>query len=157
MAKETRHHPVLGRFRWDERIGSWETTLDLLPGCPIRFAIAVGVGGADWADAEPGELFDTGAAFLAWAREFEPRCREKIADDLLDVYNQSWADDDPEEGPPAHTRVEFLAAIRPCDINLFHSGSSTWEYESGDLFAGHRIWLVLDSNRSFVGKASLLG
>lgn len=153
MANTWRQHPILGRLHWDERLDLWEATLDLHPSCPIRFAIIAEAGGAD---DEPAELFENGAAFLAWARKFELRCREKIADDLLDVYNQLWADDDPEKGPPPHTRAEFLATIRPCRMTLHPNGSSSWDYDSGDLLTGH-IWLLLDAERSFVGKASLVG
>jgi hypothetical protein len=62
MAKRSRQHPVLGRLRWDERLDSWEARLDLLPGCPIRFAI---VAEAEWAGADPAQLFEIGAEFLA--------------------------------------------------------------------------------------------
>jgi hypothetical protein len=154
MDEAVRHHPALGELRWDAARHSWETDLDLFPGCPIHFAI---VAEDEWEDVEPAELFEIGTAFLAWAREFEPQCRERVADDLLDLFNQSWADDDPEEGPPTHTRAEFLAAIRLSDLTLYPGGASHWYYDPGDLFAGHRIWLMVDADRSFRGKASLVG
>lgn len=154
MPKKVRHHPGLGELRWDAEVNSWETTLDLHPGCPVRFAI---VAEAEWADTDPAKLFEVGVTFLAWARGFEPKCRERIADDLLDVYNRAWADDDPEEGPPPHTRAEFLAAIRPSGLSLYHDGCSSWVYDDGDLFAGHGIDLMLDAKRSFIGNASLFG
>ena len=49
MAKRSRQHPVLGRLRWDEEALSWEARLDLLPGCPIRFAV---VAEAEWASVK---------------------------------------------------------------------------------------------------------
>lgn len=154
MVDTVRRHPAIGELRWVEGYDSWEATIELLPGCSVEFAI---VAEAEWADADPAELFGTGAKFLAWAREFEPRCRERVADDLLDLYNEAWADDDPEEGPPPHTRVEFLAAVRPSAVSLYHTGMSSWLYGAGDLFTGHWISVVVARDGSFVGKASLEG
>ena len=154
MAGAVRRHPAFGDLRWNAGLDSWEATVDLLPGCPIRFAI---VAEADWAAADPADLFETGAAFLSWARGVEPRVRERVADDLLDCYNEVWADDDPDEGPPRHTRADFLIAIRPCGLSLHHDGRSSWDCDPGDLFAGHGIWAMLDAGRSFLGKASLVG
>src|SRR5581483_3977578 len=115
MGEAVRHHPALGELRWEAARDSWEADLDFAPGHPVHFAI---VAEGEWEETDPAELFEIGAAFLAWAREFEPRCRERVADDLLDVFNRAWADDDPEEGPPPHTRAEFLAAIRLGDLSL---------------------------------------
>jgi hypothetical protein len=154
MNKRARKHPVLGRLQWDSRVNSWESKVELAPGCSISFAI---VAEADWAEKDPKELFAIGAQYLARARQGEPRVRERVADDLLDVYNESWADEDPNEGTPPMDRAEFLANIRPSGICLFHDGSSTWDYSCGDLFAGHGIWLRLGPDGKFRGEASLIG
>jgi hypothetical protein len=154
MASVVRSYPGVGELRWVEGHSAWEGSIELLPGCPVAFDI---VAEAEWATADPTELFAAAAAFLAWAREFEPRVRERVADDLLDLYNQAWADDDPDEGPPPHTRAEFLAAIHPSGLSLYHTGMSSWSYHAGDLFAGHGIWVVVARDGSFTGKASLVG
>ena len=154
MRKRTRTHPVLGRLHWDERVPSWEAEAELAPGRPGCFAI---VAEAEWADTNPAELFEIGAEYLAWAKEAEPRIRERVADDLLDVYNQSWADQDPEEGTPPMDRREFLTNIWLSGITLYPDGSACWDYSCGDLFAGHGIWLRLGPEREFKGKASLIG
>jgi hypothetical protein len=154
MGEAVRSHPGVGELRWVEGHSAWEGTVELLPGCPVAFDI---VAEAEWAGAEPAELFEAAAAFLAWARGFESRCRVRVADDLLDVYNRVWADDDPEEGPPPHTRPEFLAAIRLSGLSLYHTGASSWSYNASDLFAGHGIWVLVAKNGSFTGKASLVG
>jgi hypothetical protein len=154
MGQRVRKHPVLGRLEWDEPVKSWVATVDLMPHCSIRFAIAVE---ADWASVDPSRLFDIGAEFLAWARTAEPRVRERVADDLLNVYNDSWADSDPDEGTPPMNRAEFLDSIRPSALGLSYDGTSRWDYACGDLFAGHGIWLMLDPKHEFIGKASLIG
>ncbi len=154
MAKRTRNHPVLGQIQWDDRVNSWGTEVELVPGYPLSFSI---VAEAEWAGAEPAELFTVGAEYLAWAREAEPEVRARVADDLLNCYNEVWADEDPEEGTPPMNRAEFLANIRPSGINLYHDGSASWYYSCGDLFAGHGISLLLGPERKFRGKASLIG
>jgi hypothetical protein len=154
MGKRPRKHPVLGRVQWDDRVNFWEANVELLPGCPVSFSI---VTEAEWAEADPAELFEVGAEYLAWARKAEPQVRARVADDLLDCYNGVWADEDPEEGTPPMNRAEFLANIRPSGINLNHDGSTRWFYSCGDLFAGHGIWLTLGPDRKFKGKASLIG
>ena len=159
MGKRVRQHPVLGRLKWDR--DSWEATVELSPGCPIRFAI---VAEAEWSDAGPAALFEIGAEYVAWARKSESKCRERIAQDLFGVYNRSWAyepddeadDDDPDEGPPPLTRGEFLKRLRPSGISLFHTGSADWVYNAGELFAGHGISVYVDESRVF-RKASLFG
>jgi hypothetical protein len=148
-----REHPVLGRLKWDGSYDSWETEVNLTPGCLVSFRI---VAEAEWAEADPDELFAIGADFLAWARGAEAACRERIADDYLEVYNQAWADDDPDEGPPPLDRAGFLAHLRLAGISLFHTGSSDWVYDPGDLFAGHGISVYAGADRVF-GRASLFG
>ena len=146
------HHPQLGQFDWDPSVNSWEARVELLSGCTISFSI---VAEGIWEGVDPERICETAMNFLAKAREHEPHCRQRVADDLLDIYNTSWADDDPEEGMPPHSRTEFLAAISPSAISLYHDLSSSWSYECGDLFAGHDVWFMLDEKFRFMGKASL--
>lgn len=154
MSEIIRQHLKLGELRWDAGANSWEAAIDLSSGYSFQFEI---VAEGDWADKNPDDLFEIGASFLAWAKEFEPTVRERVADDLLYVYNEHWADDDPDEGPPPYTRSEFLAAIHLCGLSLYDSGRSSWDYDPGELFAGHGIWHMLDKNGLFLGKASLVG
>jgi hypothetical protein len=160
MEKRAHNHPVLGRVEWNQ--DCWAATVGLGPGCPIRLAI---VAEAEWSGADPAELFEIGAEYIAWARRAEPKCRKRIAEDLLDVYNRSWAydpedeepdEDDPDEGPPPLTRGQFLKRLRLTGISLFHTGSAAWVYDAGDLFAGHGISVYVDDGRVFQ-KASLFG
>lgn len=153
MEQTEREHPVLGHVQWNAGLDSWESEVDLAPGCRIRFTI---VAEAEWATADPEELFAIGAEYLDWARRAEPACRGRIADDYLEVYNGSWADDDPEEGPPRLDREGFIARLRPAGISLYHDGSADWVYDPGDLFAGHGISVWVGRDRVF-GEASLFG
>ena len=153
MEKTERQHLILGRVQWNATLDSWESRVDFAPGCCIRYAI---VAEAQWADTDPEELFTIGAEYLRWARQAEPACREQIADDYLEVYNRSWADDDPDEGPPPLDRSGFIAHLRLAGISLFHNGSADWVYDAGDLFAGHGISVLVGEDRKF-GRAMLFG
>src|SRR4051794_34136967 len=75
MADAVRHHPGVGELRWVKAHDSWEGAIESLPGCPVAFDI---VAEAEWANADPAVLFEAAASFLAWAREAEPRCRERV-------------------------------------------------------------------------------
>ena len=152
MGRRTRNHSLLGRVNWIAQLQCWESKIDLLLGCPVRFLMIVE---ADWADADPRVIFEAAANYFVWSRRAEPKCRKRIADDLLDTYNRMWAGCDSVEGPL--TRKQFIAHLKPCDITLYHDGSSVWMYESGPLFAGHVIELYIDADRKFAREAGLFG
>src|SRR5690242_4257282 len=97
MIERAFEHPVLGQVRWDDGVSSWEAVVELPVGNSITLSI---VAEGEWADSGPAELFEIGVEYLAWAREAEPTVRARVADDLLDCYNEVWADEDPEEGTP---------------------------------------------------------
>jgi hypothetical protein len=143
-----------GQLRWNEELGAWIAEVEWSPGAPIQFSMTYE---DQWAKTDPAKLAEIGTAFLGWAKDFEPLCRDRIADDLLDVYNRSWADDDPDEGPPKLNRAEFLNALGLTAIDLQEPGYSSWRYASGDLFAGHGINVMPNPDRSFLGEASLEG
>ena len=149
-----RHHPTLGEMRWNTDRCRWESIFDLFPGCPIRFAV---VADDERQVTDPSNLFEIGSAFLSWARKFEPRCREKIADDLLNVIDPWWADKDCDDSRPPQSRAEFVAALRLGDIWLHPSGASQWWYETDCPFDGFRLWLVVRADGEFCGKTGVVG
>jgi hypothetical protein len=112
---------------------------------------------SEWSKADKREMLRTGIEFLKWAREFESNCREQIANDLHKVYSEAWADADSQEGSPPCTRDEFIASLRLSAIDLHEAGTSIWLYDCGGLFCGHAVSLMIDTDRSFIGKASLFG
>src|SRR5262249_16801368 len=102
----------------------------------------------------PEELFAAGLESLAWARAAEPRCRQQIADNLLECYNEVWTNPDPNDpgdGPGPATRDEFIPLIRPSGLHLHTDGSAVWYYEDADLFAGHAIEVWVGKDREFSG------
>jgi hypothetical protein len=153
MDEPVRHHPILGELRWDEQLRWWDAHVELAPGIPVAFCLSD--DGGDQANADPDKLFAAGGEYLAWARAAEPRCRQRIADDLLDCYNDVWANtgpDNPDGGPGLlATRDEFIARIRPSAVHLHTDGSGAWYYDDGDLFAGHSIEVWVSADRVFSG------
>jgi hypothetical protein len=146
-------HPTLGLLLWNGNAVRWETQSEILPG----HSVAVSIEGRR--DRSPDELAESLAAaadHLNWAKQSVPVCREWIADDLLNIYNEAWADEDPEEGPPPLNRSEFLAHLRLVDITIHQDGSVGWMYDPGAMFTGHGIWLWIGADRVF-RKASLFG
>jgi hypothetical protein len=153
MERPTLEHPVLGHLCWNPSLDSWETEVEVVAGSPIRFAI-VAEGG--WAHADSESMFAAGAEYLSWARQAESGCREWITEQCLEGYNQSWADEDPNEGPPPLTRFKFMAFLRLAGITLFDNGAAHWVYDTGELFAGHGLSVYVDDHRVFC-EPSLLG
>lgn len=149
MLDPERTHPDLGRISWDANLNRWNAQVKIAPGHSINLRINIE---DDWLTVDPPILFDLAAGFLLWARTAEPACRDRIADEMLDGYNDNWADDDPEEGAPLLDRVGFVARLRLCGISLYYTGNAEWHYSDGDLFAGHSILISSNENHEFHGS-----
>jgi hypothetical protein len=153
MDEQRRQHPILGEVRWDEQLIWWQAEVELAPGCSVFLCLSAETGQA------PDVLFTAGVEYLEWARGAESRCRQQIADDLLDCYNDVWANtdpDNPDDGPRPMTRQEFVERIQPSAIHLHSDGSGMWYYEDQDLFAGHSIEVLVNTERVF-SNAHLAG
>jgi hypothetical protein len=152
MALIQRDHPVLGTLRWDDQYEWWEVEVDFADS--QRVALWLCAEKEYKVFAEPEELFTAGAKYLAWAKVAEPLCRNHIADELLDCYNENWAnaDCDLEEQPPGVlTREEFLRAIRPDTIQLHPAGNAVWSYGHDCLFGDHVIQVWVNKEGVFSG------
>jgi hypothetical protein len=112
------NHPVLGKLTWAADLSSWETKVELRPGCLIDLRIRTRM------DVEPthniDELLRSGVAMLEWAKHSESACRERIADELLELYNGTWA---PEGAPAPMKRAEFVKRITPSSLSRDIDGS----------------------------------
>ena len=74
---------------------------------------------------------------LQWAQRNENVCRESIADELLEEYNEGWA---PQGAKVPMSREEFLHRITPTSLHLDVNWSSGYFYwDDDDMFAGHSI------------------
>jgi hypothetical protein len=144
MAENTFDDPVLGRLVHDHQLNWWEGQVQLRPDLRIDFRLSTWTGTGP--DIDFDELVRKGVEYLEWARTAETFIRQRIADELLDTYNDNWADGN--AGTRKLTRDEFLGRLCAYSITLDVKGTSAWYYEDGDLFAGHWIQVRLDSGRS---------
>ena len=151
MGKSVQKHERLGQLHWDANCKSWSCKLKLRDGCAIEFVMIVE---AEWVQTDPNLIFEIGAEYLEWAEKAEANCRERVADDLLEVYNRSWAR---ESKIGLLSREQFIAKLTLSSITLYHNTSADWMYDCGPLFAGHAIDFLLDPDKNFVGKAGLFG
>jgi hypothetical protein len=129
-------HPVLGRLVWNGKLDSWESKIDLRPGCPIDVSLITLM------DAEPthniDQLIQRGVDMLEWARNTESACRQRIADELLEDYNDTWA---PEDAPALMSREEFMRRITPNSLVLDIGGSGYFYWGDDGLFLDH--WIMV--------------
>lgn len=143
MAEGTFDDPVLGRLVYDKELNWWEANVKLRPSLRVKLSLL------SRTDLPPKAGLDEcrrrGIAYLEWARRSEPTIRQRIADELLNVYNEDWTDDD--AGMRKVTRDEFLKRIGPNSITLETDGESAWYYQDDDLFAGHWIEVRLRANK----------
>jgi hypothetical protein len=140
------NHPILGKLTFDGDLDWWGTKVKLQDELSIDLHIAV-----DRPKLTPQDL-DRAVEFLDWARKNESDCREWVANGLLDIYNEHWAEEEDRLD-----RSRFIERIVPQSLVLNNEdGSGVWYYDDGDLFAGHAIALFIEVDKSF-SEVSLAG
>jgi hypothetical protein len=147
---ENINHPVLGTVTWNMELGCWESEVELRSGCLISLCLTVLM------EAEPtkktDELLRAGVEMLEWARRCEPKCRQRIVDELLQLYNERWAPDamagDPETAKGLMSRAEFIQWLTPTSLVLDIDGSGFFYWDIDDLFAGHYIMVRFSKDRN---------
>ena len=124
-------HPTLGTLVWNGKLNCWESQVDFYPDWPIDIRLR------RRSDMEPmhdiADLLSRGVDVLQWARNSDSLSRERIADKLLDLYNDTWA---PEDVPGPMLRATFCERIMPCALVLNVNGSGSFYWDDDDLFAG---------------------
>jgi hypothetical protein len=131
-----RDHPVLGVVAFDEAMYWWETRSKVPLGGVEPVALTLTVSGEP---ELPAERFDEAAAVL---RRLDPRIlRRLVAEHYLELYNDTWCQDDDEELDEAG----FMARIRPTSVDVNEDGVEIY-FNDGGLFAEHSIVLSLDAD-----------
>ena len=134
-------HPILGRLTYESTLERWSARVTLDSGCLVDFSMGAWTVGTP--QLEQDELFSRGVDFLKWAREVESKCLQRIADDLLDCYNDDWR----SENAPPITRKEFIQRITPKSIVVNTDGSGFFYFSDGGMFGHHLIELRVDNRR----------
>jgi hypothetical protein len=144
------NHPILGKLSWNADLSTWEAKLELRPGCPIDLRITTQM---DLAPTDNlAELLNDSVAILEWARRTDCDCRARIADELLELYNDTWA---PENATTPLSRAEFTNRLVPSSLVRDIDGSGFFYWADDNMFAGHWIEVRFDQDHviSEVGLA----
>ncbi|MBI3822211.1 MAG: DUF2262 domain-containing protein [Planctomycetes bacterium] len=128
-------HPVLGTLTFVTYLDAWETKVELQSGSPVDLRLTTRFDLGPTYNIE--SLLQRGVEMLHWARCNDNACRERIADKLHELYNDTWA---PEATSPI-SRHEFIKRITPHSLRLDIDGSGFFGWADDGMFAGH--WIEL--------------
>jgi hypothetical protein len=134
---------VFGRLEWDDELGCWLGGIDWPPGLHTEVAI--------WLSDDVAAGLRMAREGLEWLQDHEGQARGCVAEEMLEVYNDAWSD---EEVPL--TRAEFFRRLELVRIGLEEDGSLLLSYDAGELFGGHLVDAEFGPDRSFRG-ADLVG
>lgn len=139
VSRETVSHPRLGVLTYDDNFDWWRTTITF-GGQEIGLDVTVG------RDAERGAALDAAASIVD--RLDRAVLEAYAASRLLELHNDSWRDedDDGEEGPPIDAAT-FASRLTPKSLTIEADGSATLWFEDGRLFAGHSVYVAVDSEQ----------
>lgn len=118
----------LGKFSLERTVDWFEKEIDWL-GEKINLSFDKG---------EPEEMescLKTAKDLLSSQKEWDAKVRNRAVEDLLELKNDSWLDDDQEDV----TAEEFSAVIGPDSLSVMPDGEFEFWFHDGDLFWGHSI------------------
>lgn len=119
---------VLGRFTLDRQVNWFEADVDWL-GQTVRLSF-------DWDEDEAMEdSLRTAKALMADQEEWNRRVLARASEDLLELKNDSWLEEDEEE----LDAEKFEARLELESIEVRPEGEFCFWFEDGDLFWGHSI------------------
>ena len=139
MEERTIHDDVLGTLTWNGQLDWWEGRVELAPG----HAIGLSLGVEEEESAPSEEETAQARRLLLRLREHEPEARIVAAEELLDIYNDEWNDDEPLE------EEEFMARLTLDDLSIAADGSAELFYRDDNLFAGHTVLVTVGADGNF--------
>lgn len=119
---------VLGRFTLDRQVNWFEADVDWL-GQTVRLSF-------DWDEDEAMEdSLRTAKALMADQEEWNRRVLSRASEDLLELKNDSWLEEDEEE----LDAEKFEACLELESIEVRPEGEFCFWFADGELFWGHSI------------------
>jgi hypothetical protein len=141
MAIHTRQHKTLGTLRFEEAEESWKGQVDWTG---HSVALSVTESTIDVHDS----VLDSVSNLLVL---FAERVHTFIVDELLELYNDTWCQDDVTLDSDA-----FMARITTQFLEVIAEGDATAYFDDGGLFGSHCILVTIDSSGTLV-DAKLAG
>jgi len=138
----TTPHDYFGSMELDEKRRQYRAMLDFSPSHKVSVTI-------DWAGISPNEALTRSRDVCNRIRVRETEYRNKIAQTLLSLYNDTWRDGVALDVDRFMRRIS-LSDIQICPADFGTDHCVTLSYADGDLFAGHYIEVFLDADFSYV-------
>ena len=143
MNSDSIQDPDLGTLTWDRNVQWWEGYLRLSSEAPFRLYVFAR-GGDDRA------ITAESRAAIERLRDQETACREYAADELLETYNDEWA-----EGKSL-SREEFITLLNPDVVEVFEGGYAEVHFGNDDLLRGESVCVRLKADGS-IQEATIEG
>jgi hypothetical protein len=117
-----------GTLTLDRQLDWWETE-QVWDGTPVRLSISPDEDGDLEAVAKTAE------ALWSSQSDWDQRLRTRAIDDLLELKNEGWREDDEAEVTPQ----EFAQRMKLESVTAYSEGEFEFWFEDDDLFLGHSI------------------
>lgn len=131
-------HPQLGHLEYDDDLDWYAGKLTVDGGRADLFVHCRGIAG------EPPAMRDAVRIASAIDR-LSAAAKECAVRDLLGLKNDEWLDADEE----AVSADEFIRRMRLDGVVVYESGHAEFSYVDGELFWGHGIMILMESDGSF--------
>lgn len=126
----------LGIIKYSDEYDWYEGKINLETGEAIEFFLNV--------EDDFSEVLKYTQKIISNLSQQSANYKNFIADKLLDLYNDTWSEDEVIDKP------EFCRRIAIESVQVYDDGSVEIFYEDGDLFAGHTILIYINSNGELV-------
>lgn len=137
--------PFLGLWNWDDKTDAYVGTFNHR-GEKLEIVLSNPL------DGNLDDALHRARDVLRRLSDFAEQARHKSVQDLLDLRNGSWK----EEDEPILTAAEFLERMSLESVGFDRDGSVDFMFDDGDLFAGHAIEVSMNVFNEF-GEAGLFG
>ena len=144
----TAPHDYFGSMELDQQRRSYSAALEFSQGHKVSITI-------DWAGISPSEALKLSQDMCERIRAREPEYRNKIAHDLLRLYNDAWRDGEMLDAHGFMSRI-LLDGIQLSPAEFGSACCAVLYYADGDLFAGHFIEVFLNADFGYE-KSQLAG
>ena len=144
----TTPHDYFGNMELDEQARKYQAKIDFAPNHKVSVTI-------NWAGISPSEALKHARFICDKVRGREPEYRDKIAQTLLNLYNNTWRDGEALDTDGFMRRI-LLSDMEISPVDFGSNSCVTLGYADGDLFAGHYIEVFLDADFNYV-KSQIVG